>query len=607
MPAPSTSTISSSEAICDTPRPCTAASAVSRSATSTTTTAGSTAISGASADRNTATSSAITKMMENHWTWPPVLPEVALVSTRVATVPAVRTARPPGGPAARMASRTPATSVACWEVARPPDWASAASTVSWSACPSADWPASRTAVTRATRDSEPASRATNVPSAAESGPPARAATTVTAVSEAPCSGEASSAACSLGALAGRNEVLSLCVTLDSDGSSTMAAAVPAAQARTMTQRKRTASRPAAVKNVPTKPSWPAGGRAREPKIGSVADPLGFRPAPGEIPESPGVYKFRDQRGRVIYVGKAKSLRQRLNQYFADFASLHPRTQMMLTTAAGVEWTVVGTEVEALQLEYSWIKEYDPRFNIKYRDDKSYPYLAVTMSDEYPRVMVMRGAKRKGTRYFGPYSHAWAIRDTVDTLLRVFPVRTCSAGVFKRSGQIGRPCLLGYIGKCSAPCVKRVSAEEHRALAEDFCDFMAGQTSRFAGRLEAEMKQAAREEEFERAARLRDDLRALERAIEKQAVVLGDGTDCDVIALAEDQLEAAVQVFYVRGGRVRGQRGWVLDKIEEVTPAGLVEQFLGQVYADAARPGPRRSTPASRGRSWSPSCRRTRPP
>jgi len=310
----------------------------------------------------------------------------------------------------------------------------------------------------------------------------------------------------------------------------------------------------------------------------VADPHGYRPAPGEIPESPGVYKFRDQRGRVIYVGKAKSLRQRLNSYFADFASLHPRTQMMLTTAASVEWTVVSTEVEALQLEYSWIKEFDPRFNIKYRDDKSYPYLAVTMGEEYPRVQVMRGAKRKGTKYFGPYSHAWAIRDTVDTLLRVFPVRTCSAGVFKRSAQIGRPCLLGYIGKCSAPCVKRISAEAHRALAQDFCDFMAGQTSRFASRLEAEMMQAAREEEYERAARLRDDLRALERAIEKQAVVLGDGTDCDVIALAEDQLEAAVQVFYVRGGRVRGQRGWVLDKIEEVTPAGLVEQFLGQVYA-----------------------------
>jgi excinuclease ABC subunit C len=311
----------------------------------------------------------------------------------------------------------------------------------------------------------------------------------------------------------------------------------------------------------------------------VADPHGYRPAPGEIPESPGVYRFRDQRGRVIYVGKAKSLRQRLNSYFADFASLHPRTQMMLSTASGVEWTVVGTEVEALQLEYSWIKEYDPRFNVKYRDDKSYPYLAVTMGEDYPRVQVMRGAKRKGTRYFGPYSHAWAIRDTVDTLLRVFPVRTCSAGVFKRSGQIGRPCLLGYIGKCAAPCVGRISEAEHRELAEDFCDFMAGQTSRFASRLEAEMKQAAREEEFERAARLRDDLRALERAIEKQAVVLGDGTDCDVIALAEDHLEAAVQVFYVRGGRVRGQRGWVLDKVEEVTTAGLVEHFLGQVYGD----------------------------
>jgi excinuclease ABC subunit C len=312
----------------------------------------------------------------------------------------------------------------------------------------------------------------------------------------------------------------------------------------------------------------------------VADPHGYRPAPGAIPESPGVYRFRDQRGRVIYVGKAKSLRQRLNSYFADFASLHPRTQAMLTTAAGVDWTVVSTEVEAFQLEYSWIKEFDPRFNIRYRDDKSYPYLAVTMGEEYPRVMVMRGAKRKGTKYFGPYSHAWAIRDTVDTLLRVFPVRTCSAGVFKRSGQIGRPCLLGYIGKCSAPCVKRISAEDHRALAQDFCDFMAGQTSRFATRLEAEMMQAAKEEEFERAARLRDDLRALERAVEKQAVVFGDGTDADVIALAEDQLEAAVQVFYVRSGRVRGQRGWVLDKIEEVTTATLVENFLGQVYGDA---------------------------
>ncbi len=315
----------------------------------------------------------------------------------------------------------------------------------------------------------------------------------------------------------------------------------------------------------------------------MADPHAYRPAPGEIPDSPGVYRFRDERGRVIYVGKAKSLRQRLNQYFADFTSLHPRTQAMVTTAAKVDWTIVKTEVEALQLEYSWIKEFDPRFNVKYRDDKSYPYLAVTIDEDYPRVMVMRGAKRKGTRYFGPYSHAWAIRETVDTLLRVFPVRTCSKGVFKRAGQVGRPCLLGYIGKCSAPCVGRISEDEHRALAEDFCDFMAGHTQRFIRKLTAEMKGASGAEEYERAARLRDDIKALERALEKQAVVLGDGTDCDVIALAEDQLEAAVQVFYVRGGRIRGQRGWVLEKVEDVTTGGLVEHFLGQFYGDSAGP------------------------
>ena len=324
----------------------------------------------------------------------------------------------------------------------------------------------------------------------------------------------------------------------------------------------------------------------------MADPNRYRPTPGEIPEEPGVYRFRDERGRVVYVGKAKSLRQRLNQYFADFTALHPRTQLMLTTAASVEWTVVNTEVEALQLEYSWIKEFDPRFNVKYRDDKSYPYLAVTMGEEFPRVMVMRGAKRKGTRYFGPYSHAWAIRETVDTLLRVFPVRTCSTGVFKRAGQIGRPCLLGYIGKCSAPCVKRVSAEEHRALAEDFCDFMSGQTSRFIRKLTAEMRAASDDEEYERAARLRDDIKALERALEKQAVVLGDGTDCDVIALAEDQLEAAVQIFYVRGGRIRGQRGWVLEKVEETTTGDLVEHFLGQFYGEG--PSPDRQRHPARG-------------
>lgn len=309
----------------------------------------------------------------------------------------------------------------------------------------------------------------------------------------------------------------------------------------------------------------------------MADPATYRPAPGSVPDSPGVYRFRDEHGRVVYVGKAKSLRSRLSSYFTDYANLHARTQTMVRTAADVDWTVVGTEVEALQLEYSWIKEYNPRFNVRYRDDKSYPYLAVTLGDEYPRVMVMRGHKRKGVRYFGPYSHAWAIRETVDLLLRVFPARTCSNGVFQRSRQMGRPCLLGYIDKCSAPCVGRVTPEEHRAIAADFCDFMAGQTTPFLRRLEREMREAAAAQEYERAARLRDDIKALRRALEKQAVVLGEGTDCDVIAFAEDQLEAAVQVFYVRDGRVRGQRGWVVDKVEDVTTADLVEHFLSQAY------------------------------
>ncbi|MGZ4599560.1 MAG: excinuclease ABC subunit UvrC [Oryzihumus sp.] len=315
----------------------------------------------------------------------------------------------------------------------------------------------------------------------------------------------------------------------------------------------------------------------------MADPSSYRPKPGEIPVDPGVYRFRDATGRVIYVGKAKSLRSRLSSYFQDIAALHPRTRTMVTTGASVEWTVVSNEVEALQLEYSWIKEFDPRFNVKYRDDKSYPYLAVTMGEEFPWAQVLRGAKRRGTRYFGPYAHAWAIRETLDLLLRVFPMRTCSGGVFKRAGQVGRPCLLGYIDKCSAPCVGRVSEQEHRAIAEDFCDFMAGNTTKFVKRLEQRMKDAAAEMDYEQAARLRDDIGALQRALEKSAVVLGDATDADVFALADDELEAAVQVFHVRGGRVRGQRGWVVEKDDEAVP-DLVEHLLQQVYGGESPEG-----------------------
>ncbi|MEV0545816.1 excinuclease ABC subunit UvrC [Nocardia salmonicida] len=321
----------------------------------------------------------------------------------------------------------------------------------------------------------------------------------------------------------------------------------------------------------------------------MADPATYRPAPGTIPVEPGVYKFRDVHGRVIYVGKAKSLRSRLNSYFADVYSLHPRTKQMVTTAAAVEWTVVSTEVEALQLEYNWIKEFDPRFNVRYRDDKTYPVLAVTLNEEYPRLFVYRGARKKGVRYFGPYAHAWAIRETLDLLLRVFPARTCSNGVFKRHNQIGRPCLLGYIDKCSAPCVGRVSADEHRQIVEDFCDFLSGKTDKMVRALERRMHEAAEDLDFENAARLRDDVQALRRALEKQAVVLGTGTDADVIAFATDELEAAVQIFHVRDGRVRGQRGWVVDKSGDALDvaesgtemAALVDQFLTQFYGEQA--------------------------
>ena len=309
----------------------------------------------------------------------------------------------------------------------------------------------------------------------------------------------------------------------------------------------------------------------------MADPSSYRPAPGTIPTDPGVYRFSDEHGQVIYVGKAKNLRNRLNSYFQDISALHPRTQRMVTTAAHVQWTVVQNELESLQLEYTWIKEFDPRFNVMYRDDKTYPWLCVTWSDEFPRVFVGRGAHRRGWRYFGPFGQAWAIRDTMETLLRVFPMRSCSTGVFNRARAQGRPCLLGYIGKCSAPCVGRITPEAHRDIADDFCSFMAGRSTGLVHRIERQMEDAATNLEFERAAVLRDSLGALAKATERNAIVLGDGTDADVIALAMDPLEVAVKIFHVRGGRVRGERGWVADRADEAGAPDLMETFLLQLY------------------------------
>jgi len=311
----------------------------------------------------------------------------------------------------------------------------------------------------------------------------------------------------------------------------------------------------------------------------MADPASYRPATGTIPTGPGVYRFSDRDGRVIYVGKAINLRQRLNSYFADPAALHFRTQTMVRTAAKVEWTLVRNELEALQLEYTWIKQYDPRFNVKYRDDKSYPWVAITWEEEFPRVFVGRGSKRKGNRYFGPYAQAWAIRDTIDSLLRVFPMRSCTKGVFNSARTTGRPCLMGYIGKCAAPCVGKIDPGPHRDLVQDVCDFLAGRTGALIRRLETQMSQASTNQEYERAAVVRDQLSALRQATERNAIVLGDGTDADVVALAEDPLEVAVQVFHVRGGRIRGERGWVAERSEDGDTGQLLERFLLQLYAE----------------------------
>lgn len=325
----------------------------------------------------------------------------------------------------------------------------------------------------------------------------------------------------------------------------------------------------------------------------MADPTTYRPAPGAIPTDPGVYKFRDENRRVIYVGKAKNLRARLSNYFQDLTQLHPRTRQMVLTAASVEWTVVASEVEALQLEYTWIKRFDPRFNVMYRDDKTYPMLAVSVGETVPRAFFYRGPRRKGVRYFGPYSHAWAVRETLDLLTRVFPMRTCAKGVYNRHERLGRPCLLGYIGKCDAPCIGRVSKEEHRATVNRLISFMNGNTAPVVRQLNKQMEEAAENLEFERAARLRDDLGAINKIMEQQAVVFSDGTDADLIAFSSDQLEAAVQIFHVRDGRIRGQRGWVVERVGDEATAqpleegdadpslpALLQNFLIQFYSDA---------------------------
>ena len=314
----------------------------------------------------------------------------------------------------------------------------------------------------------------------------------------------------------------------------------------------------------------------------MVNPASYRPASGTIPTDPGVYRFIDPSGEVIYVGKARNLRQRLNSYFADLASLHTRTQRMVQTAAKVEWTVVQNELESLQLEYTWIKKYDPRFNIRYRDDKSYPWLCITWSEEFPRVFVGRGSMKPGWRYFGPYGQAWAIRDTVDLLLRVFPMRSCSAGVFRTAKASGRPCLLGYIGKCSAPCVGRVTAEEHREIVTDFMSFFSGRTGVLEKKLTTQMVAAAGNQEYEQAAVLRDSLEALRQATERNAIVLMDGTDADVVAMAVDPLEIAVHIFHVRDGRVHGEQGWVADRADDSPPEELIESFLVQLYSETDR-------------------------
>jgi excinuclease ABC subunit C len=304
-----------------------------------------------------------------------------------------------------------------------------------------------------------------------------------------------------------------------------------------------------------------------------------RPPAGTIPDAPGSYQFKDAQGRVIYVGKAASLRSRLNNYFGDPRNMPSRTAQMVEMAESVEWTTVRNEVEALMLEWSLIKEHRPRFNVRLRDDKSYPFLAVTVDEEWPRAMVMRGRKRKGVRYFGPYGHAYAIRDTLDELLRSFPIRTCSPAKFRQHERLGRPCLLYHIEKCSGPCVGEIGAEPYRQLVDELCDFLDGDTDTIVRRLQTEMGEAADALEFERAARVRDRLAAVRRAIERQQMVADRREDLDVIGIADDELEASVQVFFIRKGRVVGRKGFMIDKVEELTPGGLVNRILEALYGE----------------------------
>ncbi|MBX9470818.1 excinuclease ABC subunit UvrC [Microcella sp.] len=309
----------------------------------------------------------------------------------------------------------------------------------------------------------------------------------------------------------------------------------------------------------------------------------WRPKRGEIPTDPGVYRFLDANRRVLYVGKAKNLRSRLSNYFQPVTSLHERTRRMVTTAQGVEWTVVGSELEALSLEYTWIKEFAPPFNVKFRDDKTYPYVAITLAERVPRVMVTRTRGIPGARYFGPYTKVWAVRETVDLMLKAFPMRSCSDSTYKRAHDTGRPCLLGDIGKCAAPCVGRISPEDHRSIALDFASFMGGNDEGHVKALKTRMAEAAHELDYESAARLRDQIGALETALAKSTVVMTDDTDADVFGIAHDELAAAVQLFIVRGGRIRGVRGWVVDTELDVTLAELVDTVLQNAYDETTVP------------------------